>query len=55
MLRGASGHCESHCHSVRSFDEVEWQRAHGAVRLVVERGYSRDRDLESDLEKLRRA
>jgi hypothetical protein len=53
MLRGASGHCESYCHSVRSFDEVEWQRAH--VRLVVERGYSRDRDLESDLEKLRRA
>lgn len=36
-------------------DEVEWQRAHAAVRLVVERGYSRDRDLESDLQKLRRA
>ena len=36
-------------------DEVEWQWAHDAVRLVVERGYSRDRDLESDLQKLRRA
>jgi len=55
MLRGASGHCESYCHIARSADEVEWQRAHDAVRLVVERGYSRDRDLESDLQNLRRA
>jgi predicted nucleotidyltransferase len=34
-------------------DEVEWQRAKSAVRLIVERGYSRNRDLESDLETLR--
>ena len=36
-------------------DEFEWQRAKSAVRLVVERGYARDRDLEADLETLRRA
>lgn len=36
-------------------NEIEWQRAKSAVRLVVERGYSRDRDLESDLKNLRRA
>jgi hypothetical protein len=36
-------------------DEFEWQRAKSAVRLVVERGYARDRNLEADLETLRRA
>lgn len=36
-------------------DEVEWQRAQSAVRLMVERGYARARDLESDLKNLRRA
>jgi hypothetical protein len=36
-------------------DEFEWQRAKSAVHLVVERGYARDRDLEADLEILRRA
>jgi hypothetical protein len=34
-------------------DEVEWQRAQDAVSLIVGRGYSRNRDLESDLSQLR--
>ena len=35
-------------------NEVEWQRAEDAVKLIAKRGYSRDRDLESDLKNLRR-
>lgn len=34
-------------------DDVEWQRAQDAVSLIVGRGYSRNRDLESDLSQLR--
>ena len=35
-------------------NEVEWQRAEDAVKLIAKSGYSRDRDLESDLKNLRR-
>ena len=35
-------------------DEFEWQRAEDSVKLIAKRGYSRDRDLESDLKNLRR-
>ncbi len=55
LLSGAPGQKTNHS-DLRNLahvtDKVELQRAREAVRLVVERGYSRDRDVESDLKKL---